>query len=53
MTPELERPDYTCTCIALNHDHTSNKCDRKGTYAGGVCVECRYHPYGKKYVKKP
>lgn len=50
---ELERPNYTCTCIDLVHDHESGKCERWGIYAGGRCHECRYFPYGKKYVKKP
>lgn len=37
-----ERPDYACTCPVLDHDHAwGSQCDRKGTYAGGICVECR------------
>ena len=43
-SPEPDpKPDYTCRCPALNHDHVwGDQCKRKATYAGGVCTECRY-----------
>jgi hypothetical protein len=37
------RPDYACRCPAINHDHAwGAQCERLATYAGGICVECRY-----------
>lgn len=44
MTKEtVETPDYSCHCFALNHDHPwSTPCERRATWAGGICTECRY-----------
>ena len=34
---------YACQCISLDHDHKwGSQCDRKATWMGGVCTECRY-----------
>ena len=39
----IEKPDYSCQCLTLNHDHLwGSQCTRRGTYAGGICTECRY-----------
>jgi hypothetical protein len=45
-----EKPNYACTCPALDHDHKwGSQCSRRGTYAGGVCYECRYwHTYPER-----
>ena len=44
MSPgKIPVPDYACTCPALDHDHKwGHQCERRGTWAGGICNECRY-----------
>lgn len=38
-----EKPDYSCHCTALDHDHLwGSQCDGRATFAGGICTGCRY-----------
>jgi hypothetical protein len=34
--------DWTCTCIALGHDHEPFECDRQAKVLGGRCNDCTY-----------
>jgi len=43
VTFQVEPPDYSCCCTALSHDHLWGAlCGRRATFAGGICIDCRY-----------